>query len=292
MAGAKEEPTAELRHEWTKTPGGVDCLIHIWSPTNSSTRAVIVLFHGLGGHGLFPTVRYLAELLVAQQLMVYSMDFSGHGQSFGPRGFLSSPEELLQEGMHLVKFAQQHSPGLPLFFAGTSMGGAVALLLSLEITTVAGLVLLAPMVSLPISPLQLWMLRRLARWTPKLGLTNSRLSKVAHYQFRDEERKDEVLRDPFHYQGSLRAASAMTCVELTLMLRAALGRIRAPLLCLMAEEDYVVDNAGIDELILAASSTDKTLKEYDALHGMLCEKEPLRSQIENDIVSWLLRRIA
>jgi predicted alpha/beta-fold hydrolase len=80
MAGAKEEPTAELRHEWTKTPGGVDCLIHIWSPTISSTRAVIVLFHGLGGHGLFPTVRYLAELLVAQQLIVYSMDFSGHGQ--------------------------------------------------------------------------------------------------------------------------------------------------------------------------------------------------------------------
>ncbi len=93
----------------------------------------------------FPTVRYLAELLVAQQLMVYSMDFSGHGQDLGLQGFLSSSEVLLQEGMHLVKYAQQHSPRMPLFFAGTSMGGAVALLLSLEIKAGAGLVLLAPM---------------------------------------------------------------------------------------------------------------------------------------------------
>ena len=121
---------------------------------------MIVLFHGLGGHGLFPTVRYLAELLVAQQLMVYSMDFSGHGQDLGLRGFLSSSEVLLQEGMHLVKYAQQHSPRMPLFFAGTSMGGAVALLLSLEIKVGAGLVLLAPMVSIPVSSLQLWMLQR------------------------------------------------------------------------------------------------------------------------------------
>lgn len=116
------------------------------------------------------------------------------------------------------------------------------------------------------------------------------MSKVAHYQFRDE-RQDEVLRDPFHYQGRLRAASAMTCVEMTLMLQASLRRIRAPFLCLMAEEDCVVDNAGIDELMRTSSCTDKTLNEYDALHGMLCEVEPLRSQIENDIVPWMLRRI-
>jgi len=291
MLEGTEEPAAELRHEWTKTPSGIDCLIHIWSPLQESPRGVVVVFHGLGGHGLFPTVRYLAELLAAQHLAVYAMDFAGHGQSHGLRGYLSSPHDLLQDALHVVQYAEQQSPELPLFFAGNSMGGAVALSLSLRVKHVAGLVLLAPMVSLPVSSFQRWVLQRLAAWTPKLGLTKSCLSKAADYQFRDEDRKEEVLRDPFIYKGRLRAASAMTCVGLTQMLQETLGDIRAPLLCLLAEEDYVVDNRGIDELMQEACSVDKTLKEYDALHGMLCEEEPLRSQIESDIVSWLSERI-
>jgi acylglycerol lipase len=291
MVEAPENITAELKHEWTKTPGGTDCLIHVWSPLHLPPRAVAVLFHGLGGHGLFPTVRYLAELLVAHNLVVYSMDLPGHGQSYGLRGYLSSSHELLQEGRHLVEHAQTKSPGLPVFFAGTSMGGAVALLLSLQVETVSGLILLAPMIALAVSPFQRWVVQRLAMLTPKLGLMKISMSKTADRQFRDKGRKEEVLRDPFLYQGRLRAASAMTCIELTQMLKETLGDIRAPLLCLLAEEDYVVDNTGIDNLMQESPSVDKTLKEYDALHGLLCELHPVRCQIENDIISWLSDRI-
>jgi acylglycerol lipase len=284
-------PAAELRHEWTKTPGGIDCLIHVWYPVPLPPRAVVILFHGLGGHGLFPTVRYLAELLVAHNLVVYSMDLPGHGQSYGLRGYVSSPHELLQEAMHLVEHANSKSPGLPVFFAGTSMGGAVALLLSLQVDKVSGLILLAPMVALPVSPFQRWLVHQLAMWTPKLGLMKISMSKTADLQFRDKGRKEEALRDPFLYQGRLRAASAMTCIELTQMLKKKLGDIRAPLLCLLAEEDYFVDNTGIDNLMQESQSADKTLIEYDALHGLLCEMDPVRCQIENDIVSWLSDRI-
>lgn len=291
MVEASGNPTAELKHEWTKTPGGIDCLIHVWSPLHLSPRAVAILFHGLGGHGLFPTVRYLAELLVANDLVVYSMDLPGHGQSYGLRGYISSPHDLLKEAMHSVEHAKTRSPGLPFFFAGTSMGGALALLLSLQVEKVAGLILLAPMVALPVSPIQRWVVQRLAMWTPKLGLMKISMSKSAELQFRDKGRKEEALRDPFLFQGRLPAASAMTCIELTQMLKIKLGDIRAPLLCLLAEEDYVVDNTGIDSLMQESQSADKTLREYDALHGLLCELDPVRCQIENDITSWLSDRI-
>ena len=58
----------------------------------------------------------------------------------------------------------------------------------------------------------------------------------------------------------------------------------------MALDDCFVDNNGIDELMDEASSVDKTLKEYNALHGLLCEEERLRSHIEEDIVEWLVQR--
>ena len=73
------------------------------------------------------------------------MDFAVHGQRVGLRGYL-----------HSVKHPQQQSLWLPLFFAGSSAAGAVELLLSLEIDDVAELVLLAPIVSLRILPLQRW----------------------------------------------------------------------------------------------------------------------------------------
>jgi acylglycerol lipase len=252
---------------------------------------VVVIFHGLGGHGLLPSVRYLAELLVGHNFIVYVMDFAGHGRSCGLKGYIESSEILLEDAMHVVEHAKTKSPDLSLFLAGASMGGAVALLLSLRVKQVSGLILLAPMVSLYVSPLQRWALQQLATWAPKMGLSKPHIIKAMEYQFRDPVAKAEVIQDPLLYHGRLRAASAKTCVDLTDMLRKSLPEIRAPLLCLLAEEDYVVDNTGLDDLMHKACSPDKTLKEYDALHGLMCEVEPLKSQIQDDIVSWLNQRI-
>jgi acylglycerol lipase len=289
----QEEPSDfKVSQQWTKAPSGIDCIIHEWVPCiKEPAVGVVVIFHGLGGHGFFPSVRYLAEILVGEGFIVNVMDFAGHGQSCGLKGYIKSPEILLEDAIHAVKHAKTESPDLPLFFAGASMGGAVALLVSLQVKQVSGLILLAPMVSLYVSQLQRWALQQLAAWAPKMGLSKAHIRKAIEYQFRDPVAKEEVLQDPLLYHGRLRAASAKTCVALTDMLRESLHEIRAPLLCLLAEEDYMIDNTGIDDLMREACSPDKTLKEYDALHGLMCEVEPLKSKIRDDIVSWLNQRI-
>lgn len=65
-----------------------------------------------------------------------------------------------------------------------------------------------------------------------------------------------------------------------------------PFLCLVAAEDVVVNNEGARELGRRASTPagHQTFVEYPALHGLLCEPEPLRSAIEGAIVKWLSGR--
>mmetsp|Transcript_11339 Transcript_11339/g.16655 ORF Transcript_11339/g.16655 Transcript_11339/m.16655 type:complete len:329 (+) Transcript_11339:81-1067(+) len=287
---------ARISQVWTKNQAGIDCLIHVWSPNSAKQQrelpqGVVVVFHGLGGHGLFPTVRYLAELLARHNFQVYCMDFTGHGQSFGAKGVISSSHALLQDAMHVTNFAKSHCPGVPFFFAGNSMGGAIALLVSLQdCMEIDGIVLLAPMISLQISSWQRWLLQQIATWTPKFGLSKNNKS-AADDQFRDENRKKEVLEDPFYYEGRLQAVSAMTCVQVCKEINQRLTHIDTPLFCLMAVDDVIVDNKGIIDLMELASSRDKTLKKYNALHGLLCEEKPVRSQIEKDILCWLLERI-
>ena len=41
---------------------------------------------------------------------------------------------------------------------------------------------------------------------------------------------------------------------------------------------------------LARDMEAVTLRRYDALHGLLCELEPRRSQIISGIISWLRER--
>ena len=73
---------------------------------------------------------------------------------------------------------------------------------------------------------------------------------------------------------------------------ASLHEVRVPFLCLIAEEEYVVNNAGAHALAQRAATpvSQRSLIGYPALHGLLCEPEPLRSQIERTIVEWVGER--
>ena len=84
--------------------------------------------------------------------------------------------------------------------------------------------------------------------------------------------------------------SALTCVEFTTQIQQLFDNVTVPFLCMIAEEDVVVDNSKAKELMEKSPSKDKTLKSYAALHGLLCEPAPLLGIIEDDFVQWLLKR--
>ena len=84
--------------------------------------------------------------------------------------------------------------------------------------------------------------------------------------------------------------SAITCIEFTTQIQQSFSKVNVPFLCMIADEDVVVDNAMAKELMRKSPSKDKTLKSYAALHGLLCEPAPLLGIIEDDFVQWLLER--
>ena len=113
----------------------------------------------------------------------------------------------------------------------------------------------------------------------------------AEKQYRDEAKRKECEDDELSIPGStIRIGSACTCVELATNIRKEFDQITTPFLCMVGTEDVVVDNVGAMELMNKSPSKDKTLKEYAALHGLLCEPSPLVDEIHSDLLAWLNER--
>ena len=254
---------------------------------------MVVIYHGFLAHGRYPTVRYAAELLAANGYAVMAADMPGHGASPGMRGYLPSPDVLIRDGIAIAEHANKVFEDVPLFLVGSSMGGTIALSVASELgNVVSGVVLLAPMLAISVSDPARYLLRGLSYIVSTLAIIPSS-STSAEAQYRDPEKRKECQEDELSVPGStIRVGSAYTCVELAKEVRTKFPSIVCPLLCMIGSQDVVVDNAGALELMEVAASTDKTLKEYDALHGLLCEPEPLIDTIHADILAWLNERSA
>ena len=301
---------------------GSQCVLHKWKASSAdSPRGVCVIYHGFLAHGKYPTVRYAAELLSSNNYTVIAVDLPGHGKSPGMRGYLPSADALIAIGTAVAEHGGELCSRdaddddsnnnsrriLPLFLVGSSMGGTIALAVANELSedslssslaakALKGAVLLAPMLALDVATPLRYILYALAS-TPILStvplIPSSATS--AEKQYRDADKRKECEEDPLTVQtdGRLRPASASTCVELANgIVGECLDQVMVPFLCMVAKEDVVVKNSGSYRLTEEAASTDKTLKEYDALHGLLCEPKPLINEIHADLMSWIDDRSA
>jgi len=298
----------------------VDFVLHTWKPCSSScsslpppttaTKGLVVIFHGFLGHGRRPTVRYAAEWLASANYAVVAPDFRGHGQSPGLRGFLPGRDVLLEDGVAIVRYCQTQlfPDDNKCFLVGNSMGGTIALSVAQKMMSqqqdgdneqgaknpiIAGVALLAPMLQLSVSAPTRSFLSALAYMAPTLQIIpSSSTDPVA--QYRDERKRKECENDPYSVHssiGTIRIGSASTCVELASLIRDEFGSITVPFLVMIADEDVVVQNQGsLDLFEQAPSTTDKTIKRYPALHGLLCEPSPLVDTIQKDLLEWIEER--
>lgn len=282
----------------TLKTNGVDCILHTWNLTENP-EAVIVVYHGFLAHALYPTVRYLAELLAKNNYAVFALDMPGHGLSPGKRGYIASADVLISHGLDVAEYAwnRYNKNGTKakqkMFLCGSSMGGTIASMTAQKRNArfeVDGVVLLAPMLKLSSQqPMTRYLLKGLAYMFPTAAIIPSS-STSGEKQYRDPVKRKEAEEDKLSVCGNLRLASASTCLELCFSIADEFQNISFPLLALVADEDVVVNNEGVVELMEKAKSKDKTEKHYKALHGLLCEPEPLINDIEADILEWISER--
>lgn len=292
-----------------------DFCVHTWMPLDgdvggsdgsaavTNIAGLVVIFHGFLAHGLYPTVRYAAELLSSRHYAVVAADLRGHGRSPGLRGYLPGRDALIDDGVAITRYAQSTVPDQKCFLLGSSMGGAIALSVAHKMMTttnesdkngsslLAGVVMLAPLLQLSISgPVHslLWALSHVIPTWPILPSSASDAEK----QYRDPVKRKECVDDEFAGKGGgkMRVASALTCVELAGCIQADFSNVTIPFLVLVADEDYLVNNQGAEDLYEKSPSTDKTIKHYPALHGILCEPSPLVDAIQSDLLEWIRTR--
>ena len=297
---------------------GQDCALYTWEAVSSTPQGVVVIYHGFLAHSRYATVRYAAELL-SQHYCVLAADLPGHGESPGPRGYVASADDLIDDGMAVARHAAAaHCSGgngkdgdgdpLPLFLVGSSMGGTIALAVANHLSkqrslthagdaaarSLRGVMLLAPMLALDVStPLRhvLYGIASLPLVATAALIPSSSTS--AEQQYRDPAKRKECEGDPLCVDtgGKIMPASASTLVELAnVTVGEHFGDVTVPFLCMVAKEDVVVKNEGSYRLMKEAASTDKKLKEYDALHGLLCEPKPLIDEIHRDLLAWITER--
>ena len=301
----------------------MDCVVHKWNVDDSSAKlkGIVVVYHGFLAHGKYPTVKYVAELLGSKGYGVLAVDFPGHGLSPGLRGYIPNSQILIDDGITIAKSARtivkdsiskraggnadtSYVDTLKLFLVGSSMGGAIALSVAQQMTSsdskeegddktesIDGVILLAPMLQLNVSDIEHTLLTGLSWILPTLQVIPSSATSDEK-QYRDPTKREECSNDKLTISGSkLRIGSALSCVDLTKYIQSQFSKITVPYLLLVATEDVVVKNAGSYKLYdQTPPSTDKTMKEYKALHGLLCEPKPLVDTIQNDIVSWIQQR--
>lgn len=149
---------------------GIKCTLHTYTPI-SHVRGIVVLYHGLNSHGTFPTIRYPALLLSSVGYKVYILDLPSHGRCPTVEGkkwplpiYFESASTVLDDAISIArKVADEARKARQNFYiGGTSMGGALALLVAdrhyngrmIEPLGVdpTGILLLAPMLSLQAMP--------------------------------------------------------------------------------------------------------------------------------------------
>jgi alpha-beta hydrolase superfamily lysophospholipase len=257
----------------------------IWpsDPNAGSARATVVIAHGYGEH----IARYdqTAQDLARGGFSVRGIDFRGHGQSAGTRGYCNRFDDYIDDLEGEVTRAR--GEGLPLFVLGHSFGALVASHFVLRFPDLlTGLVLTSPFfkLALPVSGVKLWAAKIASRIFPKLPLPSG-------LKGADVSRDPEVARiydsDPLNNKNATaRWATEAFSAQDALLTQA--GKITLPLLLVAGAADKIADANEAQVVFDRFGSTDKTLRMLPGqYHEVLNELPADRQKTLELIVDWL-----
>mmetsp|Transcript_25989 Transcript_25989/g.66117 ORF Transcript_25989/g.66117 Transcript_25989/m.66117 type:complete len:377 (-) Transcript_25989:187-1317(-) len=285
---------------------------HGWTP-----RGIVYLCHGHGGYIQFDYLKARGpgklmvyagswvEALNAAGFSVCGLDNQGSGRSEGTRCYTDALQHYVTDLADNIRASCKLDiqgfpaslPGsttpVPKFVMGSSMGGCLATLVSMDQSLdLSGLILLAPMLSL-----EKLSRRGLNPYLRSLGfLVSSLFPKLPVAQSARNtlypDLQEEYDADVNCWHGKTRARNAMEYLAATqrLMAPGGLEAVAAPFLLFHGLKDDMTDPDGSRALHARAKSTDKTIKLLPDSWHVLTKEPGVSKEVLSDILAWVSAR--
>lgn len=280
-----------LREEVVRltTQTGLKLHMHTWLPHYNPDK-VVVMVHGLGGHGRYYATS-VAPYLAPAGVAVYAPDLRGHGLSEGLRGDIESFAQFQEDVAAAVRWARLKHPELPLFLMAESMGTSIAINFVTQAEAELmpdGLILVACVIAPTVTPSvrevarTLWYLSTNRR-KPAIPITGREELGIRDHEFIKVLKSDEL----FNKRVSVRFLTTMT----RYMQQAARKphAIKLPVLHMQGERDYTVRHRPTRAFFARLGSTDKELHYFPgAYHALL--NDPAAPQVRARLLTWLERQ--
>jgi alpha-beta hydrolase superfamily lysophospholipase len=267
-----------------------DVTIYIqgWEP-EGKPRAVVCFAHGLGDHsGRF---EHVGKALNEAGYAFFGFDLRGHGKTGGPRGHLSSLDDVMQDIHQFVDFQKQNFPDTPIFLYGHSLGGVFMLMYSIQHgeglkgLVVTGLALRSPLLE---QKAKVTLVNILGSLLPRLtiptGLDPATIS-------RDPAVVQRYVSDPLAHDKSSLAFAKSSFIAIDYCFTHA-RELSIPLLLMHGTADQLTYPSGSEEFAKLAGETNKdvTLKLWEGLYHEV-HNEPEQDEVFKFMIEWLNKHL-
>ncbi len=274
---------------WLESSGQVNLHVHHWRGLYSPDK-VVVIVHGMGGHGGY-YASSLAPYLVPARTALYAPDLRGHGRSEGPRGDIANFELFQEDVAVTLRWARRRHPGLPLFLMGESMGTPLAITCAATAPADARpdfLAIIACVVAPQLMPRPHEVARTMYylardRQRTAIPITGREEIGVRDIEFIKVLKSDSL----FNRKVSVRFLTSMTLH----MQRAARMHDRLTLPVFMAQggRDCTVSHRRTRTFFTRIAAVDKELHYFsDAFHAIL--NDPDSPQVRQQLMNWMERQ--
>ncbi|CAG7891922.1 unnamed protein product [Brassica rapa] len=278
-------------------PRGLKLFTQWWSPLLPTPPiGIVAVVHGFTGESSW--FLQLTSILFAKSgFITCAIDHQGHGFSDGLVAHIPDINPVVDDCISFFDDfrRRQETPDLPCFLYSESLGGAIALYVSLRQRGVwDGLILNGAMCGISRKFKPPWPLEHLlfvvANLIPTWRVIPTRGS-IPDVSFKEPWKRKLALASPRRTVARPRAATAYELIRICNELQEKFEEVEVPLLIVHGGGDVVCDPACVEELHRRAASEDKTIKIYPEMwHQMVGESEENVDLVYGDILNWLKSR--
>jgi acylglycerol lipase len=281
-AGQSAAPPRLTDDRYVAADGTALPLAHWPAAKGAAPKAVILGLHGFGDyHNAFEDP---AEIWSKDGIETWAYDQRGFGKS-PSRGRWPGTDTLVDDAKAVATLLRQRYPGVPLYVAGESMGGAVALVAADRGIEADGLILLAPAVRTrkslgEFASAGAWFFSHTVPWLP-VGPTSIDFEPTDNPKTMEKLQKDPLmLRNP-------RVDMATSLLDLMDAGCAAAENVHMPYMLLHGMADRIVPSAPVREAIkLMPPRRDSKLAFYEKGHHLLL-RDKEGPKVSADVAAWV-----